>query len=146
MDWGLKVLIKSYMNPDFGKTGFGEKINSSDKENRAVSNTALRTLQRKTDSHGILESKEQDIATSSRKKVDFYPSVAVILIPTKEEFVKAGVAEDMWWSKEDQALFKFDAMKEVSDFFRQNPTKCPQEFKRRMNFPSIEQDSRDANL
>lgn len=150
MDWGVKFLIKSYMNPDFGKTGFGEKINCSEKRNKTVSDTALRTLQRKTDSRGILESKEEEITTSFDRQVAFQSSVIVILIPTKEEFVEAGLAEHIWWSRNEQDAFKSDLVEEVKIFFKQNPGKSPRkilrEFNRRMNFPSIEQESRDTNL
>lgn len=49
----------------------------------------------------------------SRKCVRFSNSVQLILIPTRDEFCKAGLDSLLWWINEDYSTFKFAAVSEL---------------------------------
>ena len=51
-----------------------------------------------------------------RKKVSFNDTVNVVLIPTRSEFVQAGVSSEIWWCCSDLLLFKDDATQEIQNY------------------------------
>lgn len=48
----------------------------------------------------------------SARKVGFCPTVSVVLIPTKEDFMQANLLDSLWYSHEDLSKFKSVAREE----------------------------------
>jgi hypothetical protein len=55
-------------------------------------------------------------------KVKFYPSVAVVLIPTVQEYRNAHLEHDLWYGESDFETFKMSAKKELMDCISTNPS------------------------
>lgn len=58
----------------------------------------------------------------SASRVKFFPSVAVVLIPTVQEYKNAHLDRDLWYGESDFETFKTSARKEVMDCILSNPT------------------------
>ena len=58
----------------------------------------------------------------SSPKVKFFPSVAVVLIPTVQEYKNAHLDRDLWYGESDFETFKSSARKEVMDCILINPS------------------------
>ena len=57
--------------------------------------------------------KEAKINKKSLRSVRFQTSVRVILIPSRPEYIAAGLLSVLWWEKSDFPLFKTSAVSEV---------------------------------
>lgn len=57
--------------------------------------------------------KEPKIEVAERRRVRFQTSVRVILIPSRPEYIAAGLLPVLWWEKSDFPLFKTAAVSEV---------------------------------
>ena len=57
--------------------------------------------------------KEPKVEVAERRKVRFQTSVRVILIPSRPEYIAAGLLPVLWWEKSDFPLFKTAAVSEV---------------------------------
>ena len=57
-----------------------------------------------------------DNSEKSFKKVRFNSEVTIILIPTREEFEKAGLLEDLWVQSSEYPVMKLQAVIEVIRF------------------------------
>lgn len=57
--------------------------------------------------------KEPKPEKEERRKVRFQTSVRVILIPSRPEYIAAGLLPVLWWEKSDFPLFKTAAVSEV---------------------------------
>lgn len=57
--------------------------------------------------------KEPKINKKSLRSVRFQTSVRVILIPSRPEYIAAGLLSVLWWEKSDFPLFKTSAVSEV---------------------------------
>jgi len=54
-----------------------------------------------------------------KKKVHFYKEVSVILIPQRSEFLRAGLADELWWNSSDYHSFKTIAIKEIFEYMKE---------------------------
>ena len=57
--------------------------------------------------------KEPKINKKSLRSVRFQTSVRVVLIPSRPEYIAAGLLSVLWWEKSDFPLFKSAAVSEV---------------------------------
>ena len=57
--------------------------------------------------------KEPKINKKSLRTVRFQTSVRVVLIPSRPEYIAAGLLSVLWWEKSDFPLFKTSAVSEV---------------------------------
>lgn len=69
----------------------------------------ISTLGRLWSTTGDLESNYKPI----KKSVKFGNAVHLVLIPTREEYCGAGLAEHMWWDSDDYVSFKDAAVSEI---------------------------------
>jgi hypothetical protein len=53
------------------------------------------------------------VETKLRKRVRYETSVRVVLIPTRDEYVEAGLQNDLWWEDTDYTVFKNSAVREL---------------------------------
>ena len=60
--------------------------------------------------------KNGTLIQSPRKSVRFFSRVSVILIPTREEFVNAGLAPTLWHQSDEYDLFKKHAVADVINY------------------------------
>ena len=61
------------------------------------------------------ESKSKVNNDNKMKKVKFSDKSKVVLIPSRGEYAKHGLASDIWWGVEDYVYFKASARLEVMD-------------------------------
>lgn len=57
-----------------------------------------------------------------KKSVSFLKTAFVILIPTAQEYIDAGLEDRLWWNDCDFQHFKITAAREVKEFMKLNPT------------------------
>ena len=50
------------------------------------------------------------------KKVTFSNQINAILVPTKNEFIKAGLYNYIWWNSSDYKCFERDAVHDIRDY------------------------------
>lgn len=74
--------------------------------------------------------KEPKIEKEEKRKVRFQTSVRVILIPSRPEYIAAGLLPVLWWDKSDFPLFKTAAVSEVISLMQlQNIKNCKEAMK-----------------
>jgi len=54
--------------------------------------------------------------SNTYKKVTFSNQINAILVPTKNEFIKAGLYNYIWWNSSDYKCFDGDAVREIRDY------------------------------
>lgn len=59
--------------------------------------------------------------SEKKKKVVFHPTAFVVLIPTAEEYHRAGLGTALWWAENDYRIFKQCAMEEIREFVQKFP-------------------------
>lgn len=64
---------------------------------------------------------DRDNEQHTKKKVSFWPMAYVVLIPTTDEYHKAGLAPDLWWNEHDYKAFKRGALQDLQAFLLKNP-------------------------
>ena len=73
---------------------------------------------------------EPKVEKEEKKKVRFQTSVRVILIPSRPEYIAAGLLPVLWWEKSDFPLFKTAAVSEVISLMQlQNIKNCKEAMK-----------------
>jgi hypothetical protein len=65
-------------------------------------------------------STEGDLASlkAPKKRVEFNDLVRVVLIPSKGDFVEAGVSSSLWWTRDDYLSFRTSARREMDFILR----------------------------
>ena len=53
-----------------------------------------------------------------KKNVRFFVQIDVVLIPTKQEYIDAKLAGDIWYRKDEEKVFKGEAIKEIKCFIK----------------------------
>jgi hypothetical protein len=65
---------------------------------------------------GFSETKEATSPSEKKKRVSFFETVYVILIPRFEEFHVAKIADQIWWTGRELHSFKVNCCEELTDF------------------------------
>lgn len=58
---------------------------------------------------------------SPKKKVSFFNSVAVILIPERKEYAQANLNDVLWFNEEDYQMIKQATVDELNEYIQENP-------------------------
>jgi hypothetical protein len=52
--------------------------------------------------------------------VSFKESVSVVLVPTREEYIKSNLANNLWYNESDYKAFATDAIREIDSYISIN--------------------------
>ena len=94
---------------------YGTGKNISNRKIRCLEQT-LSSFQKQMNS--VFENVNKAESFSNRITVRFFPEVRVALVPTRHEYVEEGLAEDLWWTKGEECLFKKEAALEIQTVAR----------------------------
>lgn len=61
------------------------------------------------------------VKRKASKTVRFHPTAFVVLIPTSDEYHRAGLGTALWWDNDDFHSFKMNAFEEFKEFVRLYP-------------------------
>lgn len=59
---------------------------------------------------------------SPKKKVSFFNTKNVILIPKREEYIQANLSQHIWLNQEEYNHIKIEIFNEVNEFVEKNPS------------------------
>ena len=79
------------------------------------------------------------------KKVTFQTLIRVVLIPSKDEYVHAGLFDALWWRDLDYSTFKFSAFTELKALMSSRNIKNSQEAIIILYQPRIENDANNPD-
>lgn len=61
----------------------------------------------------LLHDEQNSVKTVAKKRVAFQPLVRVVLIPSRNEYIAAGLLSILWWEDSDYSSFKTSAVREL---------------------------------
>lgn len=63
---------------------------------------------------------QSEASSPPQKRVRFDLTTYVTLVPERSEYINAGIATAVWWTRSEQKDFVTDAKKELTGFMREN--------------------------
>jgi hypothetical protein len=61
----------------------------------------------------LLQDEQNTVKPVAKRRVAFQPLVRVVLIPSRNEYIAAGLLSILWWEDSDYSSFKTSAVKEL---------------------------------